>query len=218
MMTSAHTKSGKALVVDYGGVLTNPVEETIVHFATKMGFTPPQFIESLVKASNVPGESIMGDLERGVITEAEFTQRISKELAVITGVDRDMGDFRDVWFAGRRPNSEFLDYLAGLKSEGYALALLSNNVKEWEPHWRSIVPDGLFDITVISADEGMRKPELAMFELTVERLSLEPQNCLFVDDDIANGEAAQKLGMAFHRFTDTESTVLAIDSWFERTV
>jgi putative hydrolase of the HAD superfamily len=217
MMTSAHVKSGKALVVDYGGVLTNPVEETIVHFATKMGFTPQQFIESLVKASNVPGETIMGDLERGVISEAEFTQRISKELADITGVERDMGDFRDVWFAGRRPNSEFLEYLADIKSEDYSLALLSNNVKEWESQWRSIVPDGLFDVTVISADEGMRKPDLRMFEVTVERLSLNPADCLFVDDDLANGEAAEKLGMVFHRFTDAQSAVRAIDSWFGRT-
>ena len=65
------------------------------------------------------------------------------------------------------------------------MALLTNNVREWEPLWRSMLPvDEIFELVVDSAFVGMRKPDPPIYELTLERLGggSTPSDCLFVDD------------------------------------
>ena len=51
------------------------------------------------------------------------------------------------------------------------MALLTNNVREWEPLWRSMLPvDEIFELVVDSAFVGMRKPDPPIYELTIARL------------------------------------------------
>ena len=61
--------------------------------------------------------------------------------------------------------------------------MLTNNVREWEPLWRSMLPvDEIFEIVVDSGFVGCRKPEARIYEMTLERLGLPAEACLFVDD------------------------------------
>ena len=59
-----------------------------------------------------------------------------------------------------------------LRDAGLRMALLTNNVREWEPRWRPMLPeiDEIFEVVVDSAFVGMRKPEPEIYLLTVERL------------------------------------------------
>ena len=84
-----------------------------------------------------------------------------------------------------------------LRDRGYRMAILTNNVREWEELWRSKLPvDEIFELVVDSAWVGMRKPDPEIYRLTVERLGgVEPRECLFVDDNELNIEAARELGM-----------------------
>ena len=78
------------------------------------------------------------------------------------------------------------------------MAMLTNNVREWEPLWRSMLPvDEIFELVVDSAFVGMRKPDREIYELTLERLGdgIRAPECLFVDDVEANVDAARGLGM-----------------------
>ena len=77
------------------------------------------------------------------------------------------------------------------------MALLTNNVREWEPLWRSMLPvDEIFELIVDSGFVGMRKPDAEIYELTLERLGdASPAECLFVDDVEVNIEAARELGL-----------------------
>ena len=53
------------------------------------------------------------------------------------------------------------------------MAILTNNVREWEPLWRAMLPvDEIFELVVDSAFVGMRKPDPRIYELTLERLGL----------------------------------------------
>jgi 2-haloacid dehalogenase len=54
----------------------------------------------------------------------------------------------------------------------------------------------LFKGIVVSGEEGLRKPDAAIFELLCERFDLEAEDTLFIDDHRPNVEAAEKLG--FH--------------------
>jgi putative hydrolase of the HAD superfamily len=89
-----------------------------------------------------------------------------------------------------------IDLMAELRAEGYRMAMLTNNVREWEVNWRAMLPvDEIFELVVDSAYVGMRKPEPEIFALTVERIGLPAAECLLVDDMELNIEAAREFGM-----------------------
>ena len=90
------------------------------------------------------------------------------------------------------------------------MAILTNNVREWEELWRAKLPvDEIFELVVDSAWVGMRKPDPRIYQLTVERLGddVEPHECLFVDDNEANIEAARELGMTAVHFRSNEQAI-----------
>ena len=61
---------------------------------------------------------------------------------------------------------------------------------------------GHFRDTVVSGDEGMVKPDPAIFRLAAERAGMAPGELLFIDDSAANIAAAAALGFHVHRFED----------------
>ena len=92
------------------------------------------------------------------------------------------------------------------------MAMLTNNVREWEPRWRSMLPvDEIFELVVDSAFVGMRKPDAEIYELTLERLGdPEPGECLFIDDIEANVEAARELGISAVHYRSNEQAIAEI--------
>src|SRR3712207_3511164 len=95
-------------------------------------------------------------------------------------------------------------------------ALLTNNVREWEPKWRAMLPeiDEIFEVVVDSAFVGMRKPERGIYELTLERLGdgIDARACVFVDDLEVNCATARELGMTAVRFETTEQARAEIEA------
>ncbi|MCT2401662.1 HAD family hydrolase [Novosphingobium mangrovi (ex Huang et al. 2023)] len=74
------------------------------------------------------------------------------------------------------------------------------------PFWREFrANEPLFDLfgdIVVSGDEKLVKPDPRIFDLAVRRFGHEPGAMLFVDDNVANVEAARALGWHVHHFTD----------------
>jgi putative hydrolase of the HAD superfamily len=201
------------VVVDYGGVLTNPLAETLVLFATRVGVNPLVLAGAFAAAARECGESPMAALETARITESQLVERLLPHLPPGSEARLQGREFGELWFEGRRPNAPFLQFLREVKASGYQLALLTNNVREWEHRWRAQVPvDELFPVVVNSAHEGVRKPDPRIFQTLLARLDTTAQRCLFVDDDEDNCAAAAALGMAVVHFTDTDSAISAIRS------
>jgi putative hydrolase of the HAD superfamily len=142
------------------------------------------------------------------MTEADFLGLIGAELG------RDFSDFPDHYWEGLSVNQPMVDCLRRARDErGLRLALLTNNVREWEPRWRAMVPiDELFEVVVDSAFVGMRKPDPRIYELTLERLGLPASACTFVDDLEHNVEAARALGMQAVWFQDTEQAIAELEA------
>jgi putative hydrolase of the HAD superfamily len=121
-----------------------------------------------------------------------------------------MDDFAERYFGALQTNDPMLAFLRSCRDErGLRLALLTNNVREWEPRWRAMIPDidDLFELIVDSAFVGMRKPDPAIYTLTTDRLGVAPEACLFIDDLEVNCDAARDVGMAAVRFETTEQTI-----------
>ena len=93
------------------------------------------------------------------------------------------------------------------------MAMLTNNVREWEPLWRSMLPvDEIFEIVVDSGFVGSRKPEARIYQLTLERIEAPAEACLFVDDVALNCEGARRAGMRAVHFRDNEQAIAEITS------
>jgi epoxide hydrolase-like predicted phosphatase len=91
----------------------------------------------------------------------------------------------------------FVDRVRGLRDEGFRTALVTNNVAEFSAHWRAMLPvDELFELIVDSSEVGVRKPDPAIYHLTLERLGgVLPHRAVFLDDFAGNVEAATALGL-----------------------
>lgn len=92
------------------------------------------------------------------------------------------------------------DYAApmirGLKKAGYRVYLLSNYPAELsELHWPAFSFFHDIDGKIISAVEGLVKPEEQIYRLLMKRYRLKPEECIFLDDREDNINTARKLGM-----------------------
>jgi putative hydrolase of the HAD superfamily len=194
----------KALICDFGGVLTTPLGNSFAAWSRESGIPLEAVGEAMSAATQRHGVHPLFVLERGEITQSEFIGRIEAEL----GQGQTLDGMLDVYFTHLERNPEMIDYVAELRGRGLRTALLTNNVREWEPRWRALLPeiDELFEVVVDSAFVGTRKPEPEIYRITLERLGggLEASDCVFVDDLEPNCETARKLGMAAVRFESVE--------------
>jgi putative hydrolase of the HAD superfamily len=199
----------RAVISDFGGVLTTPLADSFVAYQRESGIAFEELGKALGRIAEEHGEHPLFELEKGKITEAEFVGGLERELG------RKMGSFRETYFAHLHPNERMIEYMRELKGRGLRMALLTNNVREWEPHWRAKLPDidEIFEVVVDSAFVGMRKPEPGIYELTLEQLDgIAAAECVFLDDIDTNCDAADALGMHAVRFVDNAQAIAEIDS------
>jgi putative hydrolase of the HAD superfamily len=200
----------RALITDFGGVLTSPLHEGFLAYQEESGVSLEQLGRAMARATEEHGDHPLFQLERGEISEAEFSGRIEPHLE--DGFD--LTRLRTVYFERMEPNQTMIELVRELRGGGVRTALLTNNVREWEPLWRSKLPeiDELFEVVVDSAFVGVRKPDPAIYELTLERLGIGADECVFVDDLEPNCETARALGMLAVRFESPGQAAPAIRS------
>jgi 2-haloacid dehalogenase len=96
-----------------------------------------------------------------------------------------------------------VDVLADLRERDVRLLALSNWSAETFPVARARYPFlDWFEGIVISGELGVAKPDARIFEALVRRYDIEPAETVFVDDSVANVEAAHALGFIGLRFDD----------------
>ena len=106
--------------------------------------------------------------------------------------------FELIGSASREPFGAVVDRARQLRGEGYRTAAVTNNVREFSDGWREpIDADAIFEVIVDSSHEGIRKPDVRMFELALERLGgIDPQRAIFLDDTESNVDAAAAIGIS----------------------
>jgi putative hydrolase of the HAD superfamily len=122
-----------------------------------------------------------------------------------------MHRFKEIYFEALDPNPPMIELMRELKGEGYRMAMLTNNVREWEPLWRPMLPvDEIFETVVDSGFVGCRKPESRIYALTLERIGAAAGSCLFVDDVEVNCEGARRAGMRSVHFRKNDQAIAEI--------
>ena len=207
----------RAVVSDFGGVLTSPLADAFLEAQVTLGVPIDVFGEALYAIERGSGGNPLHELERGSIPEAEVIEALEREVAGALGRQIDLSGLGQAFFGRLLPNREMIELLQTLAGRNYRIALLTNNVREWQPLWRALIPvEELFEQVVDSAFVGMRKPERGIYELLLRLLDLDARQCLFVDDREINCEAARELGFHTVHFRSTSEAITAIEAALSR--
>ena len=201
------------LICDFGGVLTTPLQAGFLAYQEEAGVSLEELGIAMARATEEHGDHPLFVLERGEISEAEFGARLERHL----GAHFDVNRLRTLFFEGLEPNTPMIELVGELRDRGIRTALLTNNVREWEPLWRAKLPevDELFELIVDSAFVGLRKPDPAIYSLTLERLGgVAPERCVFVDDLDVNCDTARELGMTAVRYENAGQAIPEIRTAF----
>ena len=203
----------KAVVSDFGGVVTQPLIEGFKRAHAELGIPLDALSKAMALTAARAPEPPLWTLERGQMTERDFLAGLEGALGEITGHPVDLDGYGSRLMGALQPNEPLLAHYRALRDRGLRLAILTNNVREWHDIWRSAFDiDALFELVVDSAFEGTRKPEPRIYELTLARLGLAASDCAFVDDVEVNVVAAQDAGMHAIHFRETAQVIAELDA------
>jgi epoxide hydrolase-like predicted phosphatase len=202
-----------AIISDFGGVLTSPLAGAFAGFARSSGVTAGEFGAALAALAQRDGAHPLFELETGRLDEPRFVASLSAQLSEQLDRAIVLDGFGEAFFAHLVPNEPMIEYMRALRGRGLRMALCTNNVREWEPLWRSMLPvDEIFEVVVDSAFVGARKPDPPIYELTLERLGVAAEAALLVDDIEINCQAARGLGLRAVVFRDAEQAIAEIEA------
>jgi len=194
--------SRDGLLIDFGGVLTTNVFESFAAFCRAEGLDPDTVRDRFMQ--DRAARDLLGELEEGRITNADFEARFAPMLGV---TDHDGLIAR--LFAGMQPDEAMFDAVAAARRAGVRTGLVSNSWGE-EGYDRTRFGE-LFDVLVISGEIGIRKPAPEIYALAAEKLGLEPERIVFVDDLPGNLKPARAIGMATVLHRDAGSTLAELE-------
>lgn len=167
----------KAIIFDFFGVIqTDPYQRWLnKHGLKREG--------AFAKASN--------DVDKNLISWDEFFETLADSSGQRTE------DIREAFYEDQLTiDQELVKLIKELKAN-YKIGLLSNASNSYlRPLLRENGIEGLFDVDIISSEVGIIKPDVRIFQLTLEKLAARPEETIFIDDNSYNIEAANSLGIA----------------------
>ncbi|HCT62773.1 MAG TPA: hypothetical protein DIC19_01595 [Erysipelotrichaceae bacterium] len=180
-------KRYKTLIFDLGNVLIDFSPYSIVSSYTN----DVQIIQTLVREIFLKQEWL--DLDQGIMTFEEAKQRILERLDdSLHGLALDI---LDTWYDHLTERPYFPDLLKELKAIGYRLVLFSNAALCFNDYQDRIQALKYFDYKIISAELKLSKPDAEFYRVACEMLEIDPKSAFFIDDSMANVQAAQAFGI-----------------------
>jgi putative hydrolase of the HAD superfamily len=200
----------RGVILDWGGVVTNPILDTVDAWIRAEQIDRDSYtnvMRAWVSGAYGDGaDNPIHALERGECTNEEFERRLAEHLTHLDGRPVLADGLLTRMFAASAMQDAMLDLIRSLRRAGLRTALLSNSWGSGDGAYpRHLFPE-LFDVVVISAEVGMRKPEERIFRHTAALLGLEPQECVFIDDVQANVVAGEALGLVCLRHVEPGPT------------
>lgn len=141
-------------------------------------------------------------IDLGQMTMLEVAYQIREGKLVDVSDYDEVENFMLNWFSTRKANLDIIEVAKQLKNTGYKIYILSNMAKETFEFLSSKYDFfDMVDGAVVSAFEGVKKPDNKIFEILLDRYSLMAEECLLIDDDDTNKtfEMANGIGIRGRR-------------------
>ena len=197
----------KAVIFDFGGVLIRTEDHTGRRkWGDRLGLEMEQLVTAvfeseaseLATVGKVPAEQVWTD----------FAHRYGLN-------DEEGHEFYEDFWSGDELDTRLVDYLQSLRPR-YKTAILSNawlNAREWFTEIHGL-GDAVEEI-IISAEEGVAKPDARIYQIAADRLGVQLDEAVFVDDMLANVEAARAAGMRGVHFQSTDQAIADIERYLK---
>ena len=193
----------KAVIFDFGRVISSQKPRSLFRsYEADLGLAPDT-INPIMFDSQAWQDTLIGRM-----TTEEFWYAIGPEIGLESRTQIDA--FRQRYYADESINRGVLNLIRRLHSH-FKLAVLSNSPPDlaaWLSSWGIL---HFFDVVFCSGDEGLVKPDPAVYTSTLKRLGVRPQEAVFIDDTSEHVKAAQKLGLHGIVFTDVEKLTLILN-------
>jgi putative hydrolase of the HAD superfamily len=198
----------KAVITDWGGVLTSPLADAIAVWLAADRIDVEHYKNVMrvwvKQAYDGAGTNPIHGLEDGSLYAAEFERLLAAELLTVDGGPVEAAGLIARMFGAFTPVEPMYAALRDARAAGTRTALLSNSWGNEYP--RDLFAD-LFDAVVISAEVGMRKPDERIFRHALDLLGLDAAECVFIDDIEHNIRAAEALGIRGIHHTAPDTTI-----------
>ena len=123
------------------------------------------------------------------------------------------GPIPPLWSVYEHLNPALIQFLVLMRPR-YKLATICNGGAR-EAMNRKFRLQELVDLMVFDEEEGMAKPDARIYLRTLQRLGVQPEEAVFVDDKLENVEAARQLGMQGIHFQRAEQALAEIQQMLE---
>lgn len=177
----------KAVVFDFGGVIeVTPDGNPLKKVAEIIGVSIDDFHKEYFKHNHLSNVDGLPWDETVAVVASHLTN--SKDI-----IQESRQIILD-HIASRRINSELVDFFPILRKQGYKVAIFSNNTAQLRQHLieKNIIE--LVDEVVISAEIGFQKPSKDAFAVLFQKLNLQPEEVIFIDDAPKSLETAGEIG------------------------
>jgi HAD superfamily hydrolase (TIGR01509 family) len=201
----------KAIVFDYGGVISYLPEESVWEEVAALGGIDAASLKQF-------STQLRGEYDRGTFSCEEYYKRVlasagvSPELLLPARIVQMAALDEAAW---TRINPDTVRLMEDVKCAGYTLGILSNMAQQFLSQIRADYPSvfGMPDVSIFSCEICLIKPERAIYEALLNRLKCEASDVVFFDDVPVNVEKARELGIkayVWHSAEEARSTLLGL--------
>jgi FMN phosphatase YigB (HAD superfamily) len=199
-----------SIIFDFGGVLGLPQDAGRVSRMASLCRLSIEEFSPLYMRDRL-------ELDRGTLSCQEYWARILRESGVppTSALVAQINDLdSQAWL---RINSRVVGWSVELRSAGFFTAILSNMAADKLAHMRGLpefdwIKD--FPVTVFSCEHHLVKPEPAIYRRCLDLMGKEPEDCLLLDDSLANIQGGRAAGIsALHFRSAEEAAPLLSSAW-----
>jgi putative hydrolase of the HAD superfamily len=193
----------RTILFDFGGVVLKlPNIKWARRWLKLFGLREhPEIIEML---SNPNESQLVKDICLGKISEDEIWEIVSQKWSVKPDAVQRI---RRRVFSKNKLNKNVIKFMAEVQDD-YQTAILSNagdrTRQEIEDSYNL---DRYLDEIIISAEEGVIKPDRRIYQIAMDRLKATPETTLFLDDTLENVLAAREFGMHAVQFINNHQAL-----------
>ena len=194
----------RAVIFDFGGVLVRTEDPSGRRvWEQRLGLAPNGL------ANAVFNSDIAHAATRGLVPAAQIWEHVAQTFNLD---EPTLEALQTAFWSGDRVDRALIDYIQQMRP-AYKTAILSN---AWSNGRRVIGIDyGLadtFDEMIISAEEGLAKPDVRIYQVAAARLGVAPHEAIFVDDFSENVAGAQAAGMHGVHFRSRAQAIAEIEA------
>ncbi|KQT12823.1 MAG: HAD-IA family hydrolase [Bradyrhizobium sp.] len=200
----------EAVIFDFGGVLTSSPFEAFTRFEIERGL-PADIIRRTNAANHL--ENAWAKFERAEVDIDTFDELFATE-SLALGAEVRGRDVLPLLQGSLRP--EMVEALKRIKAQ-FKTGCITNNLPAnaiGSMTGRSLYIAEvmvLFDHVIESAKIGLRKPDPRIYQLMVETLKVDPNNCVYLDDLGVNLKPAREMGMTTIKVTSGAQAIAELE-------